>query len=219
MRLVLLGPPGAGKGTQATRLAERFHLAHLSSGDILRAERAAGSDLGRKAQHYMDAGQLVPDDLIVQMMAEHMARAGAGGGFLLDGFPRTLAQAQALDQRMAQQHSQLDAVINLKVSDQLVEQRLTNRWICPSCARVYHLQNSPPRQAGRCDADGETLIQRPDDRPEVVRHRLQTYHAQTEPIVAYYHKRSLLQNVNGDGGIEAVGQQMEQIGQALAKKR
>jgi adenylate kinase len=175
--------------------------------------------LGRKAQHYMDAGQLVPDDLIVQMMAEHMARAATGAGFLLDGFPRTVVQAQVLDQRMAQQNSQLDAVINLKVSDQVVEQRLTQRWVCPSCGRVYHLQNSPPRQAGRCDADGKTLVQRPDDRPDVVRQRLQTYHAQTEPLVAYYHERSLLQNVNADGGIEAVGQQLDQIGQALAEKR
>ena len=211
MRLVLLGAPGAGKGTQAVRLAKQLGLVHLSSGDILRAERAEGTELGKTARRYMDAGELVPDDVIVAMMAEHMAKAESAAGFLLDGFPRTRAQAEALEQRLCGQDSGLDAVLELKASDELVAGRLSGRRVCPACGRVYHLRNSPPREAGRCDQDGRELVQRPDDRLEVIGQRLKTYHEQTEPISAYYRERGLLKEVDGDGEIDCVSARLDEV--------
>lgn len=190
MRLVLLGPPGAGKGTQAELLAERFGLAHLSSGDILRSERAAGTELGKKAQGYMDAGQLVPDELIVSMMAEHMARAEREqAGYVLDGFPRTQGQAEALDRQLAEQSSRLDAVLELKVADDVVVRRLS----------------------GRREKESRT-----DDAPEVVCQRLTTYHEQTAPISAYYGEQGLLKEVDGDGEIERIRDRLVEIGQVFA---
>ena len=193
MRLVLLGPPGAGKGTQAKLLAERFGLAHLSSGDILRSERAAGTELGNKAQGYMDAGQLVPDELIVSMMAQHMARAEREqDGYTLDGFPRTQGQAEALDRQLAEQGSRLDAVLELKVADDVVVRRLS----------------------GRREKESRT-----DDAPEVVRQRLTTYHEQTAPISAYYAEQGLLREVDGDGEIERIRDRLVEIGQVFAGSR
>ncbi|HUW84652.1 MAG TPA: adenylate kinase [Phycisphaerae bacterium] len=193
MRLVLLGPPGAGKGTQAKLLAERFGLAHLSSGDILRAERAAATELGEKAQGYMDAGQLVPDDLIVSMMAQHMARAERErDGYVLDGFPRTHEQARALDRQLSEQGSRLDAVLELKVDDDVAVRRL----------------------AGRRGKESRT-----DDAPEVVRQRLRTYHEQTAPISAYYAEQGLLKEVDGGGEIEGIHNRLAEIGQAFVGSR
>ena len=193
MRLVLLGPPGAGKGTQAKLLAERFGLAHLSSGDILRAERAAATELGKKAQGYMDAGQLVPDELIVSMMAQHMARAERErDGYILDGFPRTHAQAEALDYQLTEQGRRLDAVLELRVDDDVVVRRLS----------------------GRREKESRT-----DDAPEVVRQRLRTYHEQTAPMSAYYSEQGLLREVDGDGEIERIHERLAEIGQAFAGSR
>jgi adenylate kinase len=193
MRLVLLGPPGAGKGTQAKLLAVRFGLAHLSSGDILRAERAAATELGEKAQGYMDAGKLVPDDLIVSMMAQHMARAEReGDGYILDGFPRTDAQARVLDRQLSEHGSRLDAVLELKVDDDVAVQRL----------------------AGRRGKES-----RADDAPEVVRQRLRTYHEQTAPISAYYAEQGLLKEVDGSGEIEGIHDRLVEIGQAFVGSR
>ena len=193
MRLVLLGPPGAGKGTQAKLLAERFGLAHLSSGDILRAERAAATELGEKAQGYMDAGQLVPDDLIVSMMAQRMARAERErDGYILDGFPRTHGQARALDGQLSEQGSRLDAVLELKVDDDVAGRRL----------------------AGRRGKESRT-----DDAPEVVRQRLRTYHEETAPISAYYAGQGLLKEVDGGGEIEGIHNRLVAIGQAFVGSR
>lgn len=184
MILILLGPPGAGKGTQCKRIADRYGLAHLSSGDILRAERAAGSELGKKAQSYMDSGGLVPDGLIIEMMVSAMKKAGKG--CLLDGFPRTVVQAGELDKALDKENKKIDAVINLEIDDDVVAKRMTGRRSCPKCGAVYHIENLKPKASGICDIDGEKLVQRKDDQPEVVSNRLKTYHEQTAAVLGYY---------------------------------
>ena len=204
MNLVLLGPPGAGKGTQAARISEAFGLVHLSSGDILRAERKAKSELGSKAQDYMDRGVLVPDDLILSMMMEHIGRTEKGGGFLLDGFPRTLPQAEQLDQRLLAKGRKIDKVVNIAVDDSEVTRRMTGRWSCPQDARVYHEMFSPPGKAGICDACGTKLVRRKDDEPEVVRQRLKTYHDETKPLEVYYDRRGFLRSVDGGRTVDEV---------------
>lgn len=185
MRIVLLGAPGAGKGTQCKRIVERYGLLHLSSGDILRQERAAGTKLGKKAQSYMDSGVLVPDELIVEMMAGAIRKTPAAG-FVLDGFPRTVNQAVELDKSLALEDQKIDAVLNLEIDDKVVTERMTGRRSCPQCGTVYHIENLKPKTEGRCDHDGAELVQRPDDRLEVVQNRLKTYHQRTEPVVNYY---------------------------------
>ncbi len=211
MNVVLLGPPGAGKGTQAARIAGTFDLLHLSSGDILRAERKARTELGRKAQDYMDRGVLVPDDLILAMMMDHIARPEAAAGFLLDGFPRTLAQAEGLDQRLAARGARIEIVVNMVVDDAEVTRRLTGRWSCPTDGRIYHEMFSPPRKAGVCDDCGSALTRRKDDEPEVVGQRLKTYHAETKPLVAYYTSRGVLQSVDAGGSVEEVTASIERV--------
>lgn len=187
MRLILLGPPGAGKGTQCKRIVEKYGLTHLSSGDILRAERAAGTALGRKAQSYMDSGALVPDDVIIDMMAGAMQKAA--GGYVLDGFPRTVAQAEGLDAALDKAGQTLDAIVNLVVDDEVIARRLTGRRSCPVCGAVYHVENLRPRVEGQCDKGCGPLVQRDDDKPQVVRARLKTYHEQTAAVVGYYQRR------------------------------
>lgn len=204
MNVVLLGPPGAGKGTQATRLAGRRGWAHLASGDILRAEVKAGSELGRKAQGFMNAGALVPDDLILSMMAEHVSRPAAANGFVLDGFPRTPAQAHGLDARLTAVNKRIDCVVHMVVPEASLVRRLSGRWYCPRDNRVYHETSSPPTRAGVCDACGGPLAQRPDDRPEVITQRLKTYQELTTPLIGYYRDRNLLREVNGDAAQDAV---------------
>ncbi len=187
MRLILLGPPGAGKGTQCKRIVEKYGLTHLSSGDILRAERAAGTALGHKAQSYMDSGALVPDDVIIDMMAGAMQKAA--GGYVLDGFPRTVAQAEGLDAALDKAGQTLDAIVNLVVDDEVIARRLTGRRSCPVCGAVYHIENLKPRVEGQCDKGCGPLVQRDDDKPQVVRARLKTYHEQTAAVVGYYQRR------------------------------
>lgn len=211
MNVVLLGPPGAGKGTQAARIAGTFGLLHLSSGDILRAERKARTELGRKAQDYMDRGVLVPDDLILAMMMDHIARPEAAAGFLLDGFPRTLAQAEGLDQRLAARGARIEIVVNMVVDDAEVTRRLTGRWSCPTDGRIYHEMYSPPRKAGVCDDCGSALTRRKDDEPDVVGQRLKTYHAETKPLVAYYTSHGVLQSVDAGGSVEEVTASIERV--------
>ncbi|HOT71916.1 MAG TPA: adenylate kinase [Anaerohalosphaeraceae bacterium] len=187
MRVILLGPPGAGKGTQCKRIAEKYGLAHLSSGDILRAERAAGTELGRKAQSYMDSGGLVPDDLIIDMMIGAIKKTG-GRGYVLDGFPRTVAQAEGLDAAMERAGEKIDVILSLEVPDEAILERMTGRRSCPKCGAVYHIVNLRPKVDGQCDKGCGPLIQRQDDSPEVVMNRLKTYHEQTEAVLGYYQK-------------------------------
>jgi adenylate kinase len=189
VRIVLLGAPGAGKGTQCKRIVDRYGLLHLSSGDILRQERAEGTELGKKAQEYMDSGALVPDQIIVEMMTDAINKA-PDAGFILDGFPRTVNQAAELAKSLASDNQKMDVVLNLKIGDKVVVQRMTGRRSCPQCGAVYHIENLKPKLEGICDNDGTRLVQRPDDSAEVVANRLQTYHQQTEPVVDYYKKNS-----------------------------
>jgi adenylate kinase len=184
LRLILLGPPGAGKGTQCKRIIEKYGAKHLSSGDILRGERAAGSELGEKAKGYMDSGALVPDDLIIEMMIKAMTSEKSG--YVLDGFPRTVVQGEALDKALEAAGEKIDGIVNLQVADEVIEPRMTGRRSCPKCGAVYHIENLKPATEGMCDKGCGELAQRPDDKPEVVANRLEIYHAQTAAVVGYY---------------------------------
>jgi len=207
MIVVLLGPPGAGKGTQCKRVADKYQLTHLSSGDILRAERAAGSELGAAAQKYMDSGGLVPDDLIIKMMVNAIKKANCN--CLLDGFPRTVNQAKALDQALAENNSRIDAVVSLEIDDNIVAKRLTGRRSCPMCGAVYHIQNLKPKQQGICDNDGTQLTLREDDKPEVVDNRLKTYHQQTAAVLDYYENvDALIYEIDANQQIDLVSKQI-----------
>jgi len=197
MRVVLLGAPGAGKGTQCKRIVGRYGVSHLSSGDILRRHRAEGSELGKKAQAYMDSGALVPDDLVVEMMAEEIKKAPEAG-FVLDGFPRTVNQAIELDETLESIDCKIDIVVNLQVDEQNVLARMTGRRSCPKCGAVYHVENMRPKVEGKCDHDGAELVQRPDDSAEVVANRLRTYHLQTKPVVDYYREKSTVFDVDAN---------------------
>ena len=203
MRIVLMGPPGAGKGTQAKILAEQFYMAHLSSGDIFRAEKASGSELGNKLAEYMSAGKLAPDDIVVDVMAKAITESDAEGGMLLDGFPRTVAQAETLDGQLSKADQPLDAVVLMTANDELIVQRITGRRSCSKCGRIYQLTFMPPAREGVCDdCDGE-LTQRSDDCEEVVRDRLKAYYRQTEPVMDYYRTRPGLQIIEVDGDQQA----------------
>jgi len=203
MRLILLGPPGAGKGTQCKRIIEKYGITHLSSGDILRSERSANTELGKKAQSYMDSGGLVPDDVIIDMMAGAVKNASAG--YVLDGFPRTVAQGKGLDEALDTAGEKIDAIVNLEVDDDVISTRLTGRRSCPKCGAVYHIENLKPEVEGICDKDGKELVQRKDDKPEVVTNRLKTYHEQTVAMVGYYEsKGKAIINIDAQQDIDHV---------------
>jgi adenylate kinase len=203
MRIVLLGAPGAGKGTQCKRIVSKYGLMHLSSGDILRHERAGGTELGKRAQSYMDSGALVPDDVIVEMMAAAIKKTPEAG-FILDGFPRTVNQAVELDESLACNGQRIDAVLNLMVDDPVVFERLTGRRSCPQCGAVYHIKNLKPKVEGLCDNDGAELIQRSDDSREVVNNRLKTYRLQTKPVVDYYKKNNTVYDIDANKDADRV---------------
>ena len=197
MRIVLLGAPGAGKGTQCKNIVNKYGLLHLSSGDILRQERAAGTDLGQKAQSYMDSGGLVPDEIIIEMMTGAIKKAPKEG-FLLDGFPRTVNQAGELDKSLAANEMKIDFVLNLEVDDDVVAKRITGRRSCPKCGAVYHIEHLKPKTEGICDNDDTELVQRPDDTSDVVANRLKTYHQLTEPLVDYYRNNGNVYDFDAD---------------------
>jgi len=197
MRIVLLGAPGAGKGTQCKNIVAQYGLLHLSSGDILRQERAVDTELGKKAQDYMDSGALVPDEIIIEMMTKAIRKAPEAG-FLLDGFPRTVNQAVKLAESLAGDGMKIDVVLNLQIDDDVVVKRMTGRRSCPKCGAVYHIENLKPKVEGQCDNDGTELVQRIDDSPEVVANRLKTYHQQTEPLVDYYMKNGTVYDFDAD---------------------
>ncbi len=204
MRVAFLGPPGAGKGTQARELALEWSVPHIATGDMLREAVAAGTPLGVEAKRYMDQGALVPDDVVIGAMAERLTKPDAKAGYILDGFPRTLAQAEAL-RRLLEQHGQaLQAVVYFDVSETELLRRLTGRRVCRSCGATFHLAFAPPRQEGRCDKCGGELYQREDDTEATVRNRLQVYARQTRPLLDYYRQRGLLLTVLGEGAIETV---------------
>jgi adenylate kinase len=204
MRLLIVGPPGAGKGTQAKFLASHFSIPHISTGDIFRANIAAGTPLGLKAKAILDSGELVPDEITIGIVRERLGEDDAEGGFLLDGFPRTEPQAEALDELLAELGTPLDAVLELQVDDEEIVHRLSGRRICATCGHVWHVEFEPPEVEGVCDLDGGTLYQRDDDKPETVRNRLRVYADQTAPLIDYYTERGLLTSVRGSGAVEDI---------------
>jgi adenylate kinase len=195
--LILLGPPGAGKGTQAERLTDDFNLPYIATGNILRAAVAAETELGKQAKTFMDAGGLVPDEVITGVILEAVEGADARDGFLLDGFPRTVAQADALGEGLARLDRHLTAAILIDVPDAEVMRRMSGRRVSVKTGRVYHIEFDPPKHEGRCDVDGSRLVQRDDDRPETVQRRLEVYHEKTAPLIAYYEERGLLRRFDG----------------------
>lgn len=200
MRIILLGPPGAGKGTHCKRVIQKYDVHHLSSGDILRQQRASRTELGKKAQTYMDSGQLVPDKIIIEMMVGAITKC-RNSGYLLDGFPRTVPQAQALADAVGER---IDLALNLKIDDQTAASRLTGRRSCPRCGAVYHLENLKPKVNGACDHDGAELVQRPDDRSEVVANRLKTYRELTVPLIDFYKKDGRLYDIDAGRNVDEV---------------
>lgn len=204
-RLVFLGPPGAGKGTQAVRLARALGIPHLSTGELLRAAVGAGTPLGIEADRYMRAGHLVPDELVVRILADRLGKPDTADGFILDGFPRTLAQAEALAQITA-----IDRVLSFEIPEGLLLERLTERRSCPKCGTVYNLKTRPPRSPGICDRDRTPLLQRSDDREEAARTRFTAYHAQTAPLIDYYRVRGTLRSIDATGPPDAVARRLRE---------
>jgi len=197
LNLILLGPPGAGKGTQAERLTDDFNLPYIATGELLRQAVRDETELGRKAKAFMDAGELVPDDIISGVILQALGRSEAQDGFLLDGFPRTVQQADALEQGLADVDRELTAAILIEAPDEEVIRRLSGRRVSVKTGRVYHLEFDPPKHEGRCDVDGSRLVQREDDKPETIVNRLKVYHEQTKPLVQYYEDRGLLRRFDG----------------------
>jgi adenylate kinase len=216
MNLVLLGPPGAGKGTQAERLVEDFGLPYYSTGIILREAVAEESELGREAKKFMDAGELVPDDLINKVIAERLDSGEADEGFLLDGFPRTIGQAEMLEKTLEGRGRELSGVLLIDAPDDEVVRRLSGRRTCAKNSHVYHVEFDPPKNEDVCDQDGSRLIQRDDDKPETVRKRLSVYHDQTEPLIKWYEDRGLLRRLDGTRSPDEVH---DRIRATLATKR
>lgn len=215
MHLILLGLPGAGKGTQAKLLAEKHGLLHVSTGDLFRAAAAEGTALGLRAQEYMGRGELVPDEVTISMLLERIAKQDATAGVMLDGFPRTIPQAEALDRALEGRGEQIEAVLYIKVPEDLLMARLTGRWSCPNCGAIYHELSSPPREAGRCDNCHNALSQRADDQPSTVAKRLETNRTWTEALATYYEGQGKLRAVDGTGEPPDVTARLEAVLAAL----
>ena len=219
MRLVLFGPPGAGKGTHARILSEKWKIRHLATGDILRRHIREATDLGKRAKAILDQGALVPDALVNELMADQLSQPEVKRGFILDGYPRTLGQAEALESFLKARHEKLDVALYFKTSPEVIVDRLSGRRSCPQCGANYHIRNIPPRAAGKCDVCGAALIQRSDDRPETVRHRLEVYEKDTAPLLDYYRKRGVLQEVPGDYEVLELQDELANVLSGLSRRQ
>lgn len=202
MRLIIMGPPGAGKGSHATVFKRKFGIPHISTGDIFRHNVENGTDLGKKVKQYLESGQLVPDELTADIVKNRLKEEDCKNGFILDGYPRTVPQAEMLEKITQDMNIKIDKVINLVVSDEKIMKRMTGRRICPNCDAIYNIYNLPPKQEGKCDVCNTELIQRPDDNPKVVKDRLDVYYNQTEPLLDFYRKKGILVVVEGKDKIE-----------------
>ncbi|MCZ0703455.1 adenylate kinase [Natronobacillus azotifigens] len=216
MNLILMGLPGAGKGTQAEKIVEKYQIPHISTGDMFRLAIKEGTDLGKKAKSFMDQGELVPDEVTIGIVRERLSKPDCDKGFLLDGFPRTIAQAEALENLLSDMGRSLQSVLHVDVPTEKLVDRLTGRRICPTCGATYHVDYNPPKVDGKCDHDGATLIQREDDRPETVTKRLEVNVEQAQPLIDFYHDKGYLVSVNGEQDIDAVFEDVDQILQTYA---
>ena len=197
MKIIMLGAPGAGKGTQAKQIAAKYNIPHISTGDIFRANIKNGTELGKKAKTYMDKGLLVPDELVVDLVVDRVASKDCENGYVLDGFPRTIPQAEALDAALAKNGEKMEYAINVEVPDENIVKRMSGRRACVACGATYHIEHIPPKTEGICDTCGKELILRDDDKPETVLNRLNIYHEQTQPLIDYYNTKGILKEVDG----------------------
>jgi adenylate kinase len=211
MRIILMAPPGGGKGTQARRLSRKHDIPHVETGKILRRAVEEKSPLGKKAKKYMDSGDLVPDSIMIDIIKQRLSRPDCKNGFVMDGFPRTRAQAEALDELFARQDIELDGVIFLKVSDEEIFSRLSKRRVCENCAETYHLEENPPEEENVCDRCGGKLERRGDDQPEAIEHRLDEYRDKTKPVLEYYRGKDLLVEVDGEQEIDKITEEINNI--------
>ncbi|MEG1143934.1 MAG: adenylate kinase [Clostridium sp.] len=206
MKIIMLGAPGAGKGTQAKKIAEKYQIPHISTGDIFRANIKKGTELGMKAKAFMDQGLLVPDEVTIGMLLDRIHMADCENGYVLDGFPRTIPQAESLTKALSEIGEKIDYAIDVDVPDENIINRMSGRRACPTCGATYHTLFAPPKKAGICDVCGSTLVLRDDDKPETVQKRLSVYHEQTQPLIAYYKKAGVLVSVDGTQAMDAVFQ-------------
>jgi adenylate kinase len=211
LNLILMGLPGAGKGTQAERIVEKYDIPHISTGDMFRAAIKGETELGLKAKSFMDAGELVPDEVTIGIVRERLSQGDCEKGFLLDGFPRTVAQAEALEDMLSSMERSLDYVLNIEVPEQLLMDRLTGRRVSPTSGKTYHMIYNPPKVEGVCDVDGKELIQRDDDKPETVKKRLEVNQQQAQPLIDFYTEKGYLRTVNGDQDITKVFEDLDEL--------
>ncbi|WP_029233637.1 adenylate kinase [Butyrivibrio sp. VCB2006] len=204
MKIIMLGAPGAGKGTQAQMIADKYNIPHISTGDIFRANIKNGTELGKKAKEYMDKGLLVPDELTVQLLLDRVANEDCKNGYVLDGFPRTIPQADVLDAELTKLGDKVDYAVNVDVPDENIVRRMSGRRACLKCGATYHVEHIPPKVEGICDKCGSELVLREDDKPETVQNRLSVYHEQTQPLIEYYDKKNILKTVDGTKDMQEV---------------
>ena len=204
MKIIMLGAPGAGKGTQAIQIAKKYNIPHVSTGDLFRSNISKNTELGREAKQYMDAGKLVPDELTVRMLLDRVSQDDCKNGYVLDGFPRTIAQAEVLEQEVEKLHEKIDYAIDVEVPDANIVKRMGGRRACTKCGATYHIEHIPPKKEGICDNCGSELVLRSDDAPETVQKRLDVYHEQTQPLIDFYKARGILKQVDGTQDMQAV---------------
>ena len=211
MKIIMLGAPGAGKGSQASRIATEYQLPHISTGDIFRANLKEETELGKKAKSFMDKGELVPDDITIAMLLERIHKEDCKNGYILDGFPRTIPQAEALKEALAKKNEKIDLALDVEASDELIIKRMAGRRTCPACGAIYHIVTLPPKTEGICDRCGADLIQRKDDNEETVKNRLKIYHEVTEPLISYYKKEGILEEIDGAEELDKVFEKVKRI--------